>query len=1093
MPSTKKFKGFGLRYVGSVAVSLAVLVFSPVSDSVSTALQNGQINSAPQTAVISEAHQATAAADDLSAKWSADSLRQAIEKYQQASQSFGQAHDFSNASSATLKAADLYFVLSEFPEALKQYQNAATLAVKAKDRVLQASALSRMGRLYSYTGKNDLAETYVNKALLLLESDRTLAPPARTVYGEALSNLGEVLYAKGNWVEARRRFERALELLKGNAKGEARVHLFMGFMSGSMGALAKGRSEITQALELYRSANERAGEGLALSILGLTFSSKEDAEKTIELQRQAIEIFQYIGDRHSQAIALNAWGQAYENLKNYSYALGKYQDALRLFEEVGALDLAAVSTFQIGRTYRFLEQYDQALVNLERCVSLSRSANKDRTEANALAEIAIVYESQANPEQTSNQYRKLRKFYQNMGDQRGEATALNLFANFLLRSGKNREALEISRHVLSLGEKVDDNEILLNALYNLSFASEKLGQHDAALALVQRAIKLIEDVRTNVSSPEYRTSYLAGSHKFYALCIDILLQLDRARPNQGFATAALLVSENSRARSLLDFLAESRTTLRQGAAADLLNRERELVGLLRSLAQYEMELSLKQKGSKEFGDIAKQRMELRSEYQDVQTQLRQQQSHLFSPERFIPISLEQIQSQLHDTDAMLLEFHLGDERSYLWVGTVNSLDVYELPPGKTIEDATKKLYDQIIARQGVEGESSKDYQARIDAAEKLWPQQARELSQILLGPVFPRLGNQKLLLATQGALQYLPFEILPVPVAQANGQTEWMPLIKTNQIARTPSVSTLIAIRSEMDHAASPDNVVAIIADPVFSRNDERVENASLSAPAIASAAGRENTGGSPEKVLTDLQRGGALGRLTHSGEEADAIVAAAPRGTTMDARGFDATSERVMSPDLRKYQILHFATHGYLDSEHPESSGIVLTLVDRNGAPMNGLMPLYDIYNLDLAAELTVLSACQTALGKDVKGEGFVGLTHSFIAAGSKSVVASLWKVDDRATAALMTEFYNALLREGMPTAAALRAAKLKMMQDKRWNAPYYWAGFVLQGEYTNRITVQRESSFGIPLLVLLSLGISAGLILLYRRRRRTSSAPPV
>ena len=155
--------------------------------------------------------------------------------------------------------------------------------------------------------------------------------------------------------------------------------------------------------------------------------------------------------------------------------------------------------------------------------------------------------------------------------------------------------------------------------------------------------------------------------------------------------------------------------------------------------------------------------------------------------------------------------------------------------------------------------------------------------------------------------------------------------------------------------------------------------------------------------------------------------------------------------------------------------------------------MPLYDIYNLDLAAELTVLSACQTALGKDVKGEGFVGLTHSFISAGSKSVVASLWKVDDRATAALMTEFYKALLHDGMPTGAALRAAKLKMMQDKRWSAPYYWAGFVLHGEYTNRIRVERESSVGIPLLVLSLLGITAGLILLHRRRRRSSSAPPV
>lgn len=1088
MPSTRKFKRLQVRYAGSVPLIVAALFFSPVSDSGSTTIENAQSESAPN----SEAQEAMAAAESLSAKWTVASSRQAIEQYQKASQAWALARDFSNASSATLKTGDLYFLLSEFPEALKQYQNAAALAVKVKDHVAQASALSQMGRLYSYMGKNDLAETYVTKALALFENDRKVSPAVRIAYGEVLSNLGEVLYAKGNWLEAKRQFERALELLKGYPKGEARVHLFTGFMTGSTGALEKGRSEITQALDLYRSINDRAGEGLALSILGLTYSSKIDSDKTIKLQQQAIEIFNSVGDRHSKAIALNVWATAYENLNEFSLALDKYQEALRLFEEIGALDLAAVTTFQIGRIYRFTQQYGQALVTLEHCLSLSRASNKRRTEANALAEIADVYESQKDSEQTAHQYRKLQKFFQSIGDQRGEATALNIYSDFLLRTGKNQEALATCQHTFSLAEKIDDKGILMTALYNLSRAHEQLGNHEVALSTIQQAIKMSEDVRTNVGSPEFRASYLAGAHKYYALCIDILMQLHRARPNEDFATAALLVSENSRARSLLDLLSESRANLRQGATADLLERERELTGLLRSLAQYEMELSLSKKDSKELDEIAKRRMELRSEYQDVQTQMRQKQSPLFSLERFAPASLAQIQSQLRDTDTMLLEFHLGDERSYLWAVTVNSLDVYELPARKTIEDATKKVYDSIIARQGVDGESSEEYQARIESADKLWPQEAKELSQMLLGPVYSQLGTRKLLLVTQGALQYLPFEILPVPVAQTSGQTEWAPLVTTNEIARSPSVSTLIAIRSEMDQKASPDNVVAVIADPVFSQNDDRVASASLSSPAIASAASRVNANESTEEVLKDLQRGGALERLNHSEDEAEAILAAAPRGTVMVAEGFEATSEKVMSSDIRKYQIFHFATHGFFDRERPELSGIVLTMVDRNGAPRNGLMPLNDIYNLDLAAELTVLSACQTALGKDVKGEGLVGLTHSFISAGSKSVVASLWKVDDRATAALMTEFYNAMLHEGMPTAAALRSAKLKMMQDKRWSAPYYWAGFVLQGEYTNRIAVERNSPLGLPLLVLSLIGISGGLIFLHRRRRRTSSSPP-
>jgi CHAT domain-containing protein len=193
------------------------------------------------------------------------------------------------------------------------------------------------------------------------------------------------------------------------------------------------------------------------------------------------------------------------------------------------------------------------------------------------------------------------------------------------------------------------------------------------------------------------------------------------------------------------------------------------------------------------------------------------------------------------------------------------------------------------------------------------------------------------------------------------------------------------------------------------------------------------------------------------------------------------------LRPEVSRAQIIHFATHGFLDSKHPELSGIVLTTTERNGVRKNGLMALADIYSLDLSAELIVLSACQTALGKDIKGEGLVGLTHSFLSAGANSVVASLWKVDDRATAALMGEFYEGMLQKGMTPSAALRSAKLKMMHDKQWSAPYYWAGFVLQGDYTNRITVDRHGWLR-PALILLFLPIliAATVLILQKRKRR-------
>ena len=155
------------------------------------------------------------------------------------------------------------------------------------------------------------------------------------------------------------------------------------------------------------------------------------------------------------------------------------------------------------------------------------------------------------------------------------------------------------------------------------------------------------------------------------------------------------------------------------------------------------------------------------------------------------------------------------------------------------------------------------------------------------------------------------------------------------------------------------------------------------------------------------------------------------------------------MSAELARYRIVHFATHGVLDDKRPELSGLLLSMVNEHGRQQDGFLGLNSIYNLKLSAELVVLSACQTGLGKEVKGEGLIGLTRGFMYAGAARVVASLWKVDDEATAELMKRFYRRMLQDNMPAAAALRAAQVEMWQQKQWRSPYYWASFVLQGDW--------------------------------------------
>jgi len=567
------------------------------------------------------------------------------------------------------------------------------------------------------------------------------------------------------------------------------------------------------------------------------------------------------------------------------------------------------------------------------------------------------------------------------------------------------------------------------------------------------------------------------------------MQLEQLRPSEGYAAKALSVNDQSRARSLVDLLGESQANLLIGAPVELVNRERELRGLIRAQAQFEMDVTLNSDDAAEAAEVANDMERLRSEYQEIQLRLRERHPKLLTPAPLALLSLAEIQNELGDGETMLLQYFLGKEKSYLWAITYNSLQSYPLPPAKTIEDAAIEVYKLTTARQetGV-ADGGSDYQTKVAESDNIYFEKASGLSNTLLGPVAEKLGNRRLVIVADGALQYTQFEALPIPFVRLDGPIELKNpaeflLIGKHEIIGLPSFSALKAIRAEKNSQSSPDKLVAVIADPVYSASDDRVKIDTQS-PATVRAAAKEY----PQQVPIAL-RGNGPARLAHSSAEADAIVSAAPRGTTMVAKGFDANRQTAMSSQLRQYQIVHFATHGFLDSENPELSSIVLSMVDRNGVTQNGLMPLHDIHSLDLSAQLTVLSACQTALGKDIKGEGFVGLTQSFMSAGSKSVVASLWKVDDRATAILMADFYRSMLQQGMTPAAALRSAKLRMMQDKQWRAPYYWAGFVLQGEYTNRITVDRNSWLRPSLVLLLVLVlVSTGLVLLQRRRRASS-----
>jgi CHAT domain-containing protein len=491
--------------------------------------------------------------------------------------------------------------------------------------------------------------------------------------------------------------------------------------------------------------------------------------------------------------------------------------------------------------------------------------------------------------------------------------------------------------------------------------------------------------------------------------VDVLAELARTDPAGGWDVRAFEASERARGRSLRDELAESRAGIRQGADPALLQEEDALGDRLRSA----LARQVRGAGSPAAAEELERTIgTLQASRADVAARIRQASPRYASLSLPEPPSLPAIRDALLDDDTLLLYYALGERRSFLWAVTRTSLDRYDLPPRREIEPVSRRVLAR-LAQAGAGG----------PGRDLAW------LGRVLLGPAAARLDVSRVLVVADGVLHYVPFAALPSPRAAE-------PLLRRSQVVHLPSAAAGVFL--ERMPAPTGPTTVAVFADPVFRTSDERVRSAGSPEPAPARMASlpRELTGG----------RAG-LARLPFTRQEARAIqkLAGAESRVALD---FEASRTAALDERMASYRIVHFATHGLLNATRPELSGIVLSLVDREGRPQNGFLTSLDTFNLRLDADLVVLSGCRTALGKDVRSEGVVGLTRGFLYAGARGVLASLWPVDDAPTAELMRAFYAGLLGpRRLAPPAALREAQLHVRRDPRWRAPYYWAAFQLQG----------------------------------------------
>ncbi len=403
-----------------------------------------------------------------------------------------------------------------------------------------------------------------------------------------------------------------------------------------------------------------------------------------------------------------------------------------------------------------------------------------------------------------------------------------------------------------------------------------------------------------------------------------------------------------------------------------------------------------------------------------------------------------------DENTLLIEYMLGEERSYVWAVGNDSITATQLPKRSEIEKAALAFYESLTTPRPPPQNSAGP--APSPGA----------LSEMLLGPFAGQLGKKRLLIVGDGILHYVPFGALPAPAPRGeDGEGGQLTaarersayLVEEHEFVYLPSASTLAVLRNETGGREPAPISVAVLADPVFDASDPRlkanrsVEQAAENGPAAGPPAPAAPPPGTDAAMA--LRSGFKLIPLPATEREARAIRDAVAPNPVKISLGFEASRAAVLGLQEGGYRVVHFATHGVFNAEHPELSGIVLSMVDAKGRAQDGVLRLHDIYNLKLSADLVVLSACSTGLGSIIKGEGMVGLTRGFMYAGSPRVVASLWRVEDLSTSELMKHFYSHMAKEGLAPAAALRQAQRDMLKGRRWRSPYYWAGFVLQGEW--------------------------------------------
>jgi CHAT domain-containing protein/Tfp pilus assembly protein PilF len=937
--------------------------------------------------------------------------------------------------------------LGNFPEAQKLLNRALQLHIDLGDQNGQGFDLTEIAIAYQRQGEYDESLKWSRKALDIHEQTKNSDGIART-----LNNFGNIHFRKSEFEKAIEFHQRAIDIA---TKGENQE--ILGYTMSNLGQVYHSQGDYTRAAECYeksKKVGEERGDlfmqSAALHNLSLIYWNQGDLKRAlVELQRCAI-ISHQSGERSLESSTIMNLGSFHFQLGNYDKALDTLHQSIKMAEEMNdqglkatALDNLALLEFEIGNNVAALDYARKSL-------KLMEGMGEKSGVAAALVSLAEIAESTGDHRAALDYYQKGVRVTRESGTRNRLAEYLKGMGNIYEKTGQLDKALEIYKEALAIDEairqkpgigsiyamiasahrkkgnlsdaeiaaskaveilkEVGQSDVLWPALYIKGQCSRDLGKMEESFQWMKQAIDIIDRIREGIGLPEQRSSYLEQRLDVYEELIAGLVKANRIPEAYEYV-------QRSKARAFLDLLAETRIDPESDLDPSDYRQKRKLLSELISLNEkIKEEYEVEHPDSSRIKKLEITRAKSDAQYIDLLLKIRRKHPRLAELHNPSPVKLSEAQALL-DEQTVLLDYFVGQKESLVFAVTSGSCRVFHLPESKQLQRLVHNFLATLQQPEEYWETTNRSYSRYINLGALLY--------QKILKPAESISKGKKLVLAPDGPLSYLPFEALLTTTVSSAKKIDFqkLPYLASNhEIQYVPSISVLDTLTENriIDKPVKQTAWIAF-ADPQADRT-------------IAKSISRN-------KTVRDASNSQIP--LPFARAEVKQISTFYPKESTLILVGKDASETNAKTLPLDQYRTLHFASHGLIDEERPQISALVLD----GGGGEDGYLTMREVFDLKLNADLVVLSACKSGLGKQTRGEGVTGLARAFFAAGASSVLVSFWNVSDRSTADFMTAFYKNLLQKGLNKPAALKQARLEMIRNQKYSHPYYWAPFILIG----------------------------------------------